>query len=141
MDLFRVDAGFARNIAAGVKMSEDRRRFTRVSFDSSCFLSDGEAEYGAQLLDISLKGALIRVEKSSIYESDKMCDLRIVLNGSTIEMNVRVKMVHRNDNRIGLYFKTIDIDSLTHLRKLIELNVGDAERTLQELFLWSTPTP
>ena len=120
-------------------MSEERRRFTRVSFDSNCVIVDGDKTYEAQLIDISMKGALVQVEDTFIFESHKSCDLRIVLGSSTIEMNVCVKMIHKRDNLIGLYFTTIDVDSLTHLRKLIELNVGDTERTLQELFLWASP--
>ena len=118
-------------------MSQEKRRFTRVSFDSDCYLLDGDVSTPGNLLDISLKGALISLQDVDIYQPDKTCGLKIALYGSTIEMTVDVRMVHQQAERIGLQFISIDVDSLTHLRKLIELNMGDAEKTLKELFLWS----
>lgn len=117
-------------------MNEERRRFTRVPFDSHCVLRHDGATFKAQLLDISLKGALIEIEDASIFVPERRCELGITLSGSVVVMDVDVQMVHNKENQIGLYFVGIDIDSLTHLRKLIELNMGDADKTLQELFLW-----
>jgi hypothetical protein len=121
-------------------MSEERRRFTRVLFNGKCFLQDGKDTYEGNLLDISVKGALIEPMSSEVpcvYSPKKSCMLKIVLNDSNTEITAHVEMVHRRDDGlIGLYFTQIDIDSLTHLRKLIELNMGDADKALAEILLW-----
>lgn len=121
-------------------MSDERRRFTRISFDGKCFIQDCQNIHEGHLLDISLKGALVEPISSEVpcaYSPKKCCKLKIVLNDSGVEIIVDVEMVHRRDDGlIGFYFTKIDVDSLTHLRKLIELNMGDADKTLEELLLW-----
>lgn len=45
-------------------------------------------------------------------------------------------IAHKIENRVGIHCKTIDIDSMTHLRKLVEYNLGDhdlLERDLEAL--------
>ncbi len=119
-------------------MSQERRRFTRISFGGHCTIKKDGASHQATLLDISLKGALVQVTEKTIFEQDKPCDLEIMINDAPhVALHLNVKMVHHQDDRIGMYFIATDIDSLTHLRRLIELNMGDADKTLRELFLWS----
>ena len=53
-----------------------------------------------------------------------------------VEINLEVKAVHIEENCIG--FKTVhmDLDTATHLRRLVELNLGNEnllERELSEL--------
>ena len=49
---------------------------------------------------------------------------------------MKVHKAHERNNCIGLTCDSIDIDSATHLKRLIELNVGSAEllnRNLEHL--------
>ena len=46
-------------------------------------------------------------------------------------MNIAV--VHVEDHETGLQCNAIDIDSVTHLRRLVELNLGDSEQLNKEL--------
>jgi len=63
------------------------------------------------------------------------CRIEIALEGGgAIRMQARV--AHVAGGRIGLEREHIDIDSITHLRRLVELNLGDPallERELHEL--------
>ena len=119
-------------------MSQERRRFTRISFSGKCTIKDGETHIQAALLDISLRGALLQLPDNDVFEQNKPCELEIIINEAPrVALYLQAEMVHRQAERVGMYFKTTDIDSLTHLRRLIELNMGDADKTLQELFLWS----
>lgn len=119
-------------------MSKERRRFTRINFSGKCIIKDEDTRIQTELLDISLKGALIRTDDGDVYKQDKPCELEIIISETPLVMlYLRARMVHKQADRLGMHFLSTDIDSLTHLRRLIELNMGDADKTLQELFLWS----
>jgi len=43
------------------------------------------------------------------------------------------RLAHIRNNNVGLRCEYIDIDSITYLRRLVELNLGDAELLEREL--------
>ena len=64
------------------------------------------------------------------------CELVIALPGTAISLNFDAELVHVEDLQYGFKFISEDLETLTHLRKLIELNTGDAETTRSELSAW-----
>lgn len=116
-------------------MTQERRRFSRIDFDARVELAQGDNNWQAQLLDISLKGVLLA--KLGPYQLDLNAPLlvKVILSDQTsIAMSTQV--VHQTLDQMHLACTTIDIDSISHLRRLIELNIGDAtaaERELTEL--------
>lgn len=116
-------------------MTQERRRFSRIDFDARVQVAQGDKNWQAQLLDISLKGLLL--SKLGPYQLDPATPLlvKIILSDQTsIAMSAQV--VHQTLDQLHLACTTIDIDSISHLRRLIELNIGDAtaaERELTEL--------
>lgn len=116
-------------------MTEERRRFRRIDFDARVEIAQGDKNWQAQLLDISLKGLLLT--KMGPYQLQPTLPLlvKIILSDQTsIAMSAQV--VHQTLEQLHIACVTIDIDSISHLRRLIELNIGDssaAERELSEL--------
>ncbi|HMT81349.1 MAG TPA: PilZ domain-containing protein [Azonexus sp.] len=117
-------------------MERNRRKFSRIAFqsDASLFLPDGE--YGVEVLDLSLQGALIHPNANMFVNVGTHGTLKIRLDtaGTTIRMEVTV--VHHMANYYGLVCREIDLDSVTHLRRLVELNLGNellAEREFSQL--------
>lgn len=116
-------------------MTHERRRFSRIDFDARVEIAQGDKNWQAQLLDVSLKGVLLA--KLGPYQLDATSPLlvKIILSDQTsIAMSTHV--VHQTLEQLHLACTTIDIDSISHLRRLIELNIGDAsaaERELSEL--------
>lgn len=116
-------------------MTQERRRFSRIDFDARVELAQGDKNWQAQLLDISLKGLLLA--KMGPYQLQPTTPIlvKIILSDQTsIAMSTRV--VHQTLEQLHLSCDTIDIDSISHLRRLIELNLGDAaaaDRELSEL--------
>ena len=106
--------------------------------NNDCVIFDGEQTAQARLIDISIKGALIELTRESPSLLVKPFELKIDLEEGAAKINLQCRAVHRAARRVGLYFTRTDVESLTHLRRLISLNSGDAEKTLDELFLWST---
>lgn len=116
-------------------LSNDRRRFKRIPFDARTELKQGEHTWSATLLDVSLKGLLI--EKPAQWQGGAkepfIADLYLS-NEAKVEMHVT--LAHDNRGQLGFRCDHIDLDSITHLRRVIELNLGDPlelERELAEL--------
>ncbi len=121
-------------VATGDATSE-RRKFSRILFDAHVELAQGEFHWRASLLDISLKGLLLQQKLPTEVSVNEPVLVKILLSDNTcIAMSVTV--AHQHHQQTGLVCSSIDIDSVSHLRRLIELNLGDAaaaERELSEL--------
>jgi len=87
-------------------MSE-RRRFARILYLTMAELTQGEQKWQTQLVDVSLQGALLIRPDDWESRDNKEYQLSFVLSGSDI--------------------------SATHLKRMIELNVGDEELLHREL--------
>ena len=106
----------------------DSRRFHRVAFDSFVQFNAADCQHICELLDISIKGALIAACTGATPGPGVACQLIINLDESKecqIIMNGTV--AHKIENRVGIYCESIDDESMIHLRKLIEYNLGDVE--------------
>lgn len=112
----------------------ERRRFSRIEFDGQATLTQDECRYPAKVLDISIKGVLVRVEQPGNISS-RPAVLQIELaDGTCIEMHIL--LIHRHEQDLGFQCESIDFESAAHLRRLIELNLNtpDAtERVLEEM--------
>lgn len=116
-------------------MNHNRRRFSRIPFhcEARLFLPDGE--HVVEVLDLSLQGALIAPTGSMYVTVGSQGTLKIRLDeiGTSIRMDVTI--VHHMANYYGLQCREIDLDSVTHLRRLVELNLGDERLAEREFAL------
>ncbi len=122
-------------------MSDERRRFTRVPFDALTGLEQDGWRIDAPLLDISLRGLLVQQPEDWQPEraSEPFTAVIELAEGSQIRMEVQ--LVHAEEGLLGFRCLHIDLDSISHLRRLIALNLGDEallERELGTLLQLST---
>ncbi len=113
----------------------ERRRFSRVLFDAHVELAQGDFHWRASLLDISLHGLLLQQRLPDDIDREQPVLVKILL-ADTACIAMSARLAHEHNQQTGLACCAIDIDSVTHLRRLIELNLGDAsaaERELSEL--------
>ncbi len=114
---------------------EERRHFHRVLFDAQANLRLGDKDHLAKLVDVSLNGALVKRPESWSGKVGDDVTLSIPLDEQqTITM--RTMVTHMIGEYLGLRCHHIDMDSITHLRRLVELNLADAhllERDLEAL--------
>jgi hypothetical protein len=106
--------------------SSDRRQFWRAAFHSTVRMVDASGiPHECELLDISLRGALVKVPPTWAGTNGDTCQIRLKLaDDAVIAMDAVV--AHIQGERIGVRCESIDIDSITHLRRLVALNAGDA---------------
>jgi PilZ domain-containing protein len=109
-----------------------RRRFSRIRFESGARLCCGGRSDDCEVRDLSLKGALVSVAQGQLPPVGEPCTLELALdNAATIR--IEGEIAHAGDGRVGLVCREIDLDSITHLRRLLELNLGDCELLNREL--------
>ena len=111
----------------------ERRRFFRVVFSTPAELAQGEQIWHTRLLDLSLQGALVEQPLDWPEQNPGRYELSFSLADSDIRISMEVELTHKAQNRWGFYWHHIDIDSVSHLKRLIELNVGNADMLQREL--------
>jgi hypothetical protein len=103
---------------------DNKRRFRRTPFDVGCVLQRGESRLELQLINVSFNGALTRAPAASSLPLGTDGTLRVQLHPSREVISAEVELVHREDDLLGFRIRNIDINSLSHLRRLIEMNSG-----------------
>nr|WP_295079306.1 PilZ domain-containing protein [uncultured Roseateles sp.] len=87
----------------------------------------------AHVLDLSLKGALLKLPHAKFVTLGQPCLLKITLADKTTTIAMAGELAHVEGDSAGLLCRSIDIESITHLRRLIEMNLGDASLVEREL--------
>ena len=114
----------------------NNRHFRRIPFEAEVTLSSGQDIWTGELLDIAMKGAMVGTDALLPLSLGGKYNLCISLPGTPISLDFQAELVHREESCYGFKFISENLETLTHLRKLIELNTGDAETTRSELSAW-----
>ncbi|WP_263224810.1 PilZ domain-containing protein [Pseudomonas alabamensis] len=110
---------------------DERRRFQRIAFDATTHLRQDGLTWDVHLLDLSLHGLL--VERPAQWDADTTRALEAVIELSDkAQVVMQVELRHEESNHLGFACETIDVDSMTHLHRLVELNLADQEAMRRE---------
>lgn len=112
-------------------MTTENRHFSRVAFDAAASVHQGGHIWHSRVVDLSLKGVLLEDQDIQL-DKDKPATINISLDSETY-ITMSVHWVHAEQQHIGFCCDTIDLDSITHLRRLVELNIGNSELLEREL--------
>ncbi len=118
-------------------LAQGHRHFSRVPFFAQVSLQIHNQNVHVELLDIALKGALVRAIASLDLALNEKCRLVLPLVSGGESITMGGKIAHLEGGNIGIACDDIDLQSLTQLRRLLELNTGDADlmdRELKQLF-------
>ena len=116
----------------------DRRHFLRSVFHAPVRLGLGGRDSPARLHDISLKGALVEVAAHWAGRVGDRCQLQLTL-ASDVTIQMETMVAHIEGRHVGLHCEHIDLDSMTHLRQLVEHNAEDPALLERELALLIAP--
>jgi PilZ domain len=114
--------------------SENRRKFQRILFDADTKIEGAPGSATAKLIDISLNGALIQNQGDWPCAIGDDASISIQLDkDEEFIIRMQTKVTHIEQDQIGMHCEHIDMDSITHLRRLLELNLGDSSLLEREL--------
>ncbi|NQU64911.1 MAG: PilZ domain-containing protein [SAR324 cluster bacterium] len=119
--------------------SKERRHFSRVDFQSVVIVGIRGGEFQAELIDISLKRALIILETDLSLGEGEQCTFELKLDENVIAVKTDALIVFSQESQLELKFKNLELESMIHSRRLIELNLGDPDKIQQELFFLVNP--
>lgn len=111
----------------------NNRKFSRILFSNQATLRFQGQNFFTQVTDLSLKGALIQRPAEFQGLVGEHAQLQFQLDQSELVLEMDVSIAHLHPTTIGLRCERIDIESASHLRRLLELNLGDAELLSREL--------
>ncbi|BCL71032.1 putative Type IV pilus assembly PilZ [Vibrio nigripulchritudo MADA3029] len=112
----------------------ERRRFSRVVYQAPARLIQGDLSLSSEIRDLSLHGLLLSSTPDTHQLSQNtMLDVDIELPESDIVISLEAEIVELNDQFMRVSIHHIDIDSISHLKRLVELNVGDEALLHREL--------
>ncbi|MFK0313485.1 PilZ domain-containing protein [Pseudomonas sp. NPDC090233] len=115
-----------------MRQHDERRRFQRIDFDAPAELRQGDCRWPVKLLDLSLKGLL--VERPTSWNADQTQDFDAIIHlDEKVRVQMQVELRHEEDTRLGFVCLYIDVDSMTHLHRLVELNLADSTEMMREL--------
>ncbi len=112
--------------------SHEHRAFWRAPFHAAVQLVDATGTWEGELLDICLKGALLNMSVDWPGVLGAKCQLRLDL-GQGVTIMMRATVAHLEGTKMGLRCDNLSLDSITHLRRLVELNSGDPKLLEREL--------
>ena len=112
---------------------DNQRRFSRIQFNVKSSLTLNDHQLDVALVDIALKGALVETPTPLEVSRNTPCALTIELQGLETPLQFKGDVVHITGQRIGIKFTSTDIDSMIHLRSIVESNTADPEKISREL--------
>ena len=110
----------------------EKRRFSRIPFKHTAHLTMAGSDHPCELDDLSLKGALLR-PASDHFLPGAECTLTLMLDEGEQGVRMEAVVAHAAAGLVGLACQSIDLDSVSLLRRLIELNLGDPELLERDL--------
>jgi len=107
------------------------RRFSRITYHRPAVLDLKSARAECEVLDVSLKGAMVEVGATVHPKVGDTCALMIRLDQGGAQVRMDGEVVHVHGQKVGVKCDELDLESISHLRRLVELNVAD-DAVLQE---------
>jgi PilZ domain-containing protein len=107
---------------------EDRRKYSRVGFATQIEIdlnTKDQAKLEGNSKNLSLKGIFVSTPKP--FASGTPCCVKIYLTGGIekIELLIEGTIVRQTDTGIGILFNSMDVDTYSHLKNIVQYNRVD----------------
>ena len=106
--------------------NDDKRGFHRIIYHTDAFAYSGDTFTPCKVLDISFRGCLLELPSNWHSRANSVEHIKILLDGGLV-IHMQVSLSHVEESVVGYRCEHIDLDSMTVLRRMIELNLGDSD--------------
>ena len=104
--------------------TQGRRKYPRVDFQTkiSLILGDEEHDVSGSSKNLSMTGLF--VETTAKAAPGARCQVRVILSGMVdgLALMIHAKVVRVSSEGLGIVFDTMDLESYTHLKNIIQYN-------------------
>lgn len=114
------------------KNSSNQRRFTRVPFLHRARVELAGAEREVQCLDLSLRGVLLVLPEGADWGLEQPVCVTLTL-GDSEQIRMECSVAHIDEDVVGCACDSMSLESLTVLRRVLELNLPSPEQVHREL--------
>jgi len=117
---------------------EEHRRFRRINFVETVQVISEDLDgaepcsWEAQCIDISMLGMLLTVPEGFPLIIGTPFEVQLIL-AEDVMIEMPCTLVHVEGCRAGFRAEVMSLDSLTNLRRLLELNLADCDEVEREL--------
>lgn len=113
----------------------ERRRFSRIPFhiEANIQSETGEVYLNCEVIDVSLNGLLISKPSNWIGNNSEHHKVALLLENGLTVINMDAAVAHIDESSVGFICEHIDLASISHLKRLVELNLGDEALLQREL--------
>ncbi|WP_299018795.1 PilZ domain-containing protein [uncultured Photobacterium sp.] len=111
----------------------ERRHFIRILYRTPAKIKQSQEEWSAEVCDLSLQGILLTCPPGWKSGHDKYYTVSFCLHDCDVELNMETQLVSHDDDYLRMQIHHIDIESASHLKRLVELNIGTDELLHREL--------
>jgi hypothetical protein len=118
--------------------TQEHRRFRRIEFVDAVEVVSDDVEgsekhhWHANCIDISMRGMLLEVPEQFSCSIGTPCEVLLMLS-EDVQIEMPCTLVHREGQRAGFRAETMSLDSMTNLRRLLELNLANIDEVEREL--------
>lgn len=107
-------------------MNNEKRQFNRIFYQADATLCDQTSIQPCKIEDLSLNGCLLSFDTQWNNDIDSIYTLKLKLSDD-VAIEMQLTAAHIIGNHVGFKCIHIDIDSITQLKRLVELNLGSSE--------------
>ena len=113
----------------------ERRRFSRIPFhiEANIQAETGETYLNCEVIDVSLNGLLITKPDNWVGKDADIHQVTLLLENGLTVINMNTAVAHIDNASVGFICEHIDLTSISHLKRLVELNLGDEDILQREL--------
>jgi len=112
---------------------QEKRHFSRILFNETCTLQQEGETWTTSVIDISLKGLMVQKPAGFSLGTNQRFTARIHLGESNQFIEMTLIFAHEENEHLGFCCEHISIDSMAHLKRLVELNLADETLLHREL--------
>ncbi|MGC3837121.1 PilZ domain-containing protein [Moritella viscosa] len=102
----------------------NKRHFQRILFDHNATLTCNGHQWSINVIDLSLRGLSCTRPRNVKFNINQLMTLSISLTQEQVIIMEAI-LVHNEDHVLGLRYTRIDINSISELRRLVQLNLAD----------------
>lgn len=105
----------------------EQRQFSRIPFDAVAHIHGLERalHVNCAVIDVSLQGVLINKPDNWQGQLAEQYQIDLLLDKAEVVIKMTASVTHIDQTRVGFLCEHIDLESLTYLKRLVELNLGD----------------